>query len=652
MYSTFVISAFGAFVVFLNGGLDTAAVTILLILASIGWGGIVTRYSGLHAHPEMQFVVGATMIAYILALPVYFLHIPIVYPAAFALIGVLALFLKAGREQHLETPIEWVLAFVAISGFSILWSLESSDRYMLLGQDNLRFWVDIFIHGGTIAEFGDPKMVGRGLSALVDTPPTFYHFASYALPGLIVRLSGISPLDAIPQFWYPFGIFLSVTGMFAVGRILGGIRGGSLAVALFALVPDASAYGLRQGFLSFHWMMETSPGSLYALPASLAAIGALAEWTRERSLRKLILAVSLLASVFLLRAHIFLWLAGPFAVVIANSLPHRFQKHRTRLIIGGILTFIALILLVAKSEIKHLGFETFLVRFIEALHIQMRPTNYQGFYLRLTEVLGHLGALPFGLVLALLGMAGVWLVTFLAGFTFAMRSDKLEKIDWLPVALLFNACIMMTLAPTPFHGDFSDFRQRAFILVYVLMIVWTAKFALLVTHKAITQFAASSAAIASLASTVLWMPTAKISHVVLDRPYDNINMTPGVIAAGYWIHHQAKRGESIAVAGISTEEKLYDIATVLMSISGAPAYVSRAGLYLVSGRPRADTVKHRLAELDRIHNADNFNIATHILLENGIGFYAADKGSLPNWDKNGDTANFRTGDLFVWRVTN
>lgn len=650
MYSALILAVMGGLVVFVNGGNELALLTVFIILASMGWGRLVTRHFKLQAYPEMQFVIGMTAVAYVLALPVYFLHISIIYPATVAIVGIFGLVLRAEPGADDKIRLEWVLTIAAISGFSIIWSLESSARYAFLAQDKLRLWVDVFIHAGTIAEFGDPKMVGRGLSALVDTAPTFYHFASYALPGLPVRILGISPLDAIPQFWYPLGIFLTVTAIFAAGRVLCGLSGGSLAVALFALVPDASAYGLGQGFLSFHWMMETSPGSLYALPASLAAVGVLIEWTRNRNRRLLVLAFCLLASVFLLRAHIFLWLSLPFAVVVIACLPPHMHRLRFRLIIGGTFAFIMMLLLIAKSEIKHLGIQTFLVRFIEALHTKMGPTNYEGVYLRLMELLGPLGALPFGLILALLGMAGIWLVTFSVGLAHAARSKKLEVIDCLPVTLLLSACIMMTMAPTPFHGDYSDFRQRAFILVYVVMIIWTAKFALQFTQKTVTPMVASTAALAALASTILWMPTAKISHVVLDRPYDNIDITPGVIAAGRWIHQEAKRGESIAVADIPTDEKLYDIPTVLMSLSGAPAYVSRAGLYLVSGPPRADTVRERLEKLRRIHEAPTPTEANQWLLQDGIGFYVTQKENPPAWDREGHTATLKTGDLLVWRV--
>lgn len=650
LYPAIILSTFGGLVVFSNGGLWLGLVTTCLIFTAVGCGLLITRAFGFRTLPEMQLLIGATAIAYILALPVYYLHVSIVFPGACLLAGNIGFLFKPDQTNENKPGLAWFLAIAAITGFSIIWSLDSTARYALLEHNRLRLWLDIFIHAGTIAEFGDPKMVGRGSSALVDATPTFYHFASYALPGLMVRLLAISPADVIPAFWFPFGIFLSVASIFSLGRILSGVVGGSLSLAMFAAIPDAAAYGLKQGFFSFHWMMETSPGTLYALPTGLAAIGILAEWSRRGGIGRLALALCLLAGTFLLRAHIFMWLVVPFAVVVVAGLPAPLRRFRWHLIAAGTFGLPFALLWIGREEVKTLGHSLFILRFIETVHTQLGPTNYDGLYAYLMQLLGPFGALPFGLVLALGGMAGIWLLTFLAGFSIAFWRQKIEEIDWLPAAVLFYACVMMTLAPTPFHGDFTDFRQRAFVLIYVLMIVWTAKFVLSLTRLAITPVVASVAAILALIPAAWWMPSAKISRVVWGTPYDNMEITPGVIAAARWIQQEGRRGDSIAVANTSTEEKLFDIPTVLMGISGVPAYVSRPGLFLLSGPPRSETVKTRLAELNEIHAMNNPQEAHDRLLRDGIGFYVTLKTNMPAWDREGSTASLKKGDLLVWRI--
>lgn len=650
LYSAIILSALGGLVVFANGGQWLGLATICIIISAIGWGKLITRAFGCFVFPEMQLLIGATAIAYILALPVYYMNISILFPGLFLLLGNLGFLVKREQREEDKPSLSWFLALAAISGFSVIWSLDSTARYALLEQSHLRLWLDIFIHAGTIAEFGDPKMVGRGLSGLVDTAPTFYHFASYALPGLMVRILGLSPADIITAFWLPYGIFLSVTSIFALGRILSGIAGGSLALTLFAVLPDAAAYGLKQGFLSFHWMMETSPGTLYALPVALASVGVLAEWTRRSGVRYLGLAFCLLLSTFLLRAHIFVWLLVPFAVVVVASLPAPVRKFRWHLIALGAIALPIVLLWVAREEVKLLGYSSFILRFIELLHTHMEPTNYDGLYSHLIQLMGPFGALPIGLLLALAGMAGVWLLTFLCGFSIALWYRRIEEIDWLPAALLPYACVVMTFTPTPYHGDFTDFRQRAFVLVYVLTIIWTAKFVVSLSRITISPTVAGFAALFALIPASWWIPYAKMSRVAWGASYDNIEITPGVIPAARWIKQEGRRGDSIAVANTNPDEKIFDIPTMLMSISGVPAYLSRPGLYSLSGYPRSDTTKFRLAELSLIHNMASATEAQERLKNDGIGFYVTLSTDMPSWDKDGSLSSLKVGDVTVWRV--
>ncbi|UXR93127.1 hypothetical protein [Agrobacterium tumefaciens] len=650
LYSAIILTVLGGLVVFANGGEWLGLATACIILSAIGWGKLISRAFGYVLFPEMQLLIGSTVTAYILALPVYYFNISILFPGLCLLLGNLGFLMNRGQREEGKPSLSWFLAIAAVAGFSIIWSLDSTSRYALLEQGRLRLWLDLFIHAGTIAEFGDPKTAGRGLSALVDTAPTFYHFASYALPGLMVRILRLSPADVITAFWFPFGIFLTVTSIFALGRILAGIAGGSLALMLFAVLPDAAAYGLKQGFLSFHWMMEASPGTLYALPAALASVGILTEWSRRGGVRYLGLACSLLLSTFLLRAHIFMWLLVPFAVVIVAALPAPVRRFRWHLIILGAIALPIALLWIARGEVRLVGYSSFMSRFLELLHTHMEPTNYDGFYAYLIQSMGPVGALPIGLLLALVGMAGIWLLTFLSGFSIALWYRGTEEIDWLPAALLPYACVLMTLAPTPFNGDFTEFRQRAFVLVYVLLIIWTAKFTVLFSRVSISPTVAGFAALLALISAGFWMPYAKVSRMAWGASYDNVEIIPGVVSAARWIKQEGRRGDSIAVANTKPDEKLFDIPTTLMSISGVPAYLSRPGLYALSGYPRSETVKSRLAELSLIHNITSATEAQKRLRNDGIGFYVTLKTDMPSWDKEGSISSLKVGDIAIWRI--
>lgn len=650
MRAAMVTSLIGGLVVAANGGIVLGFGAAVLLMLSIGWGRLVAALLKVWLGVELQLLTGAVVIAYGLALPPQLADISILVPATVLLAGFGGYLVRpAGQTDDMKELASWALTLAAVAGFSLIWSLDSSARYAFLEEDKLRMWLDLFIHAGTIAEFGDPRMVGRGLSGLVDATPTFYHFVSYALPGLAVRLFGISPADIIPAFWIPIGIFMTTLGLFTLGRTLAGPVGGALAVLLFALVPDAAAYGLKQGFFSFHWMMETSPGTLYALPAALAAIALLVDGSRKRDHRQLALAGVLLLSTFMLRAHIFVWLLVPFAVVVLIWLPDPVRRYRWPLLVLGTAALPLVLLWIARAETAVLGYRAFVLRFIEAVHVGMAPTNYDGLYLSFMQTLGPLKTLPIGLALALTGMAGIWLLTFLVGFAAAAWLGKLEEADALPLAILPSACIMMTFAPTPYHGDYSDFRQRAFVLVFVLMLTWTARFATLLLPRLLRPLPVAVGACLALVSTLVWMPSAKTSRIGWAKAYDHIDMTPGVVKTARWIGLEARRGDSIAFANSPPEERLFDVPTILMGVSGVPAYLSRVGLYGLSGPPRSDIVKARVAELAAIHGLTDATEARRRLQQDGVGFYVTLKTDMPAWDETGQSAAFRAGDLIVWR---
>ncbi|MNE90986.1 hypothetical protein D3C80_1885440 [compost metagenome] len=87
-----------------------------------------------------------------------------------------------------------------------------------------------------------------------------------------------------------------------------------------------------------------------------------------------------------------------------------------------------------------------------------------------------------------------------------------------------------------------------------------------------------------------------------------------------------------------------------MSISGVPAYLSRPGLYALSGYPRSETVKSRLAELSLIHNITSATEAQKRLRNDGIGFYVTLKTDMPSWDKEGSISSLKVGDIAIWRI--
>ena len=254
---------------------------VLLLTAVIGWGRLIGGALGVKFTVELQLLVGFAACAHALALPAMVFGLSILLPAALLPIGLVGLWFPLEAERR-ESSFGLPLALALAMGFALIWSLESSLRFEEFWTGGrYRLWLDGFIHAGTIAEFGEARLAGRGSSALAEVASPLYHAVGHSIPALALRLTGVSALALIPALWLPLGIALVAIGIFGLGRALGGVAGGTLALIFLAALPDTAAYGLRLGFLSFHWMLESSPGGLFALAVGCASLALLVRWRRE-----------------------------------------------------------------------------------------------------------------------------------------------------------------------------------------------------------------------------------------------------------------------------------------------------------------------------------------------------------------------------------
>ncbi len=490
---------------------------------------------------------------------------------------------------------------------------------------------------------------------LADVPEGFYHFVSFALPALAVRLLDMTPLNSVTAIWLPAGIFATTLGVMALGQALVGPAGSALALLLLVACPDSASYGLRQGFLSFHWMLETAPGSLYALPCACAALCLLVPWCREADTRSLIGSSLLLAAVFLLRAHVFIWLAGPWAATALVAWRRCGHALKLAFLVAGAVVAAVGMMAVGRAEIARTGLLAYVSQFISLLHLYQGPTGYDGLYPRLVELLGSAGALAPGLVLAWLAMGGLPMLTFLIGAAVLWRQRRLEALDLLPGATLLWAGLLMLFAPTPFQGDFTEFRQRGFVLVVVLLLVWNARFLVLLApgwtgRRAATRTAAlASCAMLPLTAAVVkdWKaPRMKWGATFVATP-----VAPEVIAAAAWLRHAAGPASAFTIDRIDDSQVLFDLPTALVGMSGVPAWLARGGIQIMAGGTHAAVARQRITILADVAAAPDRATAFAPLRAARVDFYIASGMQSLRWDPDHATAAFHSGALAIYRTS-
>jgi hypothetical protein len=624
--------------------------SFLLAGACLRVGRGLSTLSGLHHPAEQRFLIGLFVLAYMLALPVKLLNLSVLVGAG--LFVALAL-VPARSDMDRDAPegTAFFLSVVAAAGFAVIWSLESSARLDGFAADGVfRLWVDFFIHAGAIAEFGDVRTIGRVNAEVADVPGYFYHFASYALPGLAVRLTDISPMRAVAAIWLPLGIMASALGVFALGRALAGIRGGGLALLLLAAVPDNASYGLKQGFLSFHWLMETAPGSLYGVPCACASLALLTRWCKGANQVALLVSAVLLVAVFLLRAHVFIWVAPAWAAACVVGAPWLSPRSKAWVLAAGLLAGIAGMLVLGRAEIADQGLPKYMVQYLELLHLTQEPTNYDGLYDDLISRLGHLVALGPGLVLAYAAIGGIPLLGFLIGSVIAWRAGWLRNIDIVPFALLAWAGALMLFAPTPFNNDMTEFRQRGFVLVVVVLLCWNARWLALLVEQRVPAWTLGLGAVAALVVTWANVAAWKAPRMAWAQSFREVHVAHGIIAASDWLRLHAEPGTAFAVATLDPNARLFDDATGIMGLSGDAAWVSRLALQRLAGPALSTAVDARMATLARVAAAPDFATVRDTLGKAGVSFYIVIGPTGPAWDPAGAQAAFRSVDCMIYRT--
>jgi len=201
---------------------------------------------------------------------------------AFAVWGLLVLVLDVSLRRKSVAPDtnrKDLFAIAICCALTAAWCRGPAATPTALAQGGaFHAWIDYFLHGAVIAEFGDPRAIGRGDIWLADVPKFAYHYGSYLLPAAFQVPLGESGLALATSIWLPIGMLSLAAAAYALGACLAGAPGGIAALVALFVIPDASNYWLQNGFFSFHWNIVSIPGSTYAIAAGLLTVVLAQRW--------------------------------------------------------------------------------------------------------------------------------------------------------------------------------------------------------------------------------------------------------------------------------------------------------------------------------------------------------------------------------------
>src|SRR5690349_20381547 len=186
------------------------------------------------------------------------------------------------------------------------WCWDLAKVPHILWRDGvLTTWVDQYIHGSTISQFGDPRAAGWQHMELAGVAREPYHYASYMLPAVLAWPLDLPGLTLATSVWVPLGFLTACAGAFALGAALAGTAGGFAALGALTVLPDPASYGLHNRLYGYYWYVLAVPTASYSVGVTLLAIAFLRRWFAMRDARALVGSAALVAGSAIIRVHNF-----------------------------------------------------------------------------------------------------------------------------------------------------------------------------------------------------------------------------------------------------------------------------------------------------------------------------------------------------------
>lgn len=620
------------------------------------------------SEPAAEFVLG--LLATCLSLYAVTEVFPVTAAYGFGALAALVVGLRFALRGHLHATspavgsTDWrrLAGFTLCVAFTYAWCAAPSAAFETLRtQGVLPVWADYFFHGGLISQFGDPRALGHGSIFFAGLSPTFYHFGSY---GVAAALAGMLDQPGLPlatAAWLPLGFLAMLAGAYALGERLADAAGGVAALAAVAIIPDASNYGLRNGFFSFHWTIATTVGATYALGAAFVSVVFLDRWATERSRAALAASAVLALATVLFRVQIFLlyfpaWLAAAAICSAREGGPRRLVARLTLvgLAAGAIVCYLTIDHLLATVP----GFWWFqggaLEGFLSSVHMDQEPTAYTGLYAYLQTVNAPALTLTAGIVLAIVAALGAFVILLPAAWLFAHENRVSKPIDALCGLLFYCWLLLMLFAPVLFNGDSTDLIHRPFVLLYAAVAIWTLCLAL---RAVALRFDRVRLWLALLLVAILALPAVVSDAAGMMHPkfrwgerYVTMRIPPGLVEAAAFMREHAAVGDVFAVAGMSAAYATIDLPLQVCALSGMPAYLSRPFLEMSKDGPRARIAAARLVELHAVDTAPDYGAAMQQLRAMDVRWYMVADGNAPRWDPTRKRAAFVARSVALYAV--
>jgi hypothetical protein len=562
-------------------------------------------------------------------------------------------------ENPTREELSDLIALVCLAILILFWCRNSISSVATLKSTGLLpVWTDYYIHGSTVAQFGIATAAHRGSILLADQPLLFYHYSTYMLASALMDALHTSGLVAATAFLLPAGLLLAAIGSYALGSTLADRRAAVIAIGALTVLPDPSTYWFSNGYFAFYWMLFTGPGAGYALATASLSLICCIEWTQKCNRRAFAMALTLAVAIFEERVQIFIWF---FPALLAILFFHTdWFKKRSRMLLWttgiGLVCAIVLILSI-PTLFQFWGDLTVAPSFLAYVHGSIQPTAYLGLYEVMQSNLGQSAAIIIGTALLIPIVLGFFAFLYPSLVLVHWLRGSFETLDVFPYLVLgsFLACVWCS--PTSPAGDYGEFKQRAFVLLYQTTVIWTAALAIR-NFPNRSKSPLSGPLLLSLVSlTMISIFVGSVTRFAPESPrteyghrFLNVPIEPGLLQSAEYIRGLAIPKDIVAVAPVQREAMLADPATEFTSLSNLPSYIGRPAMVPNRTGERSRVVNHRISQLEEVAATSTYPSAMDKLRRMGVSWYVWIGRSGPTFDRSLTQPDFLSGTVAVYHA--
>jgi hypothetical protein len=380
------------------------------------------------------------------------------------------------KLRSVEPASLWVVGISLVA--TTLWCQDSIQPFSTQGDVVLvKPWVDGFYHAVHIRIFG----ASHGAATIEDfrlagVPARPYHYGMYLLPAFVKQASGIPSYAAFAGILAPLGVFFTGLAAAAFFGTLWGAWPGLVASAALLLLPDGAQQGMKNPFMSYHWLTQISPSATYGLALLVVAWLFVIQGCTRGSRLQLLVGWLVAAVVALYKLHYVV--ASALLLLLVPALFFRsrlsFRKRVWGVVVACAVYGVALIYVQKVPGVPLIRFDGSAVgEILRLVQSFARPGALREFVVTHTgPKLPWIANLLFGVPYVLLAILGSFVPALLV-LVMALRKRTPLLYVLFPLLLIANFLAMFFGLALDFESSTPDeLSHRPLLIVYFFVVTW------------------------------------------------------------------------------------------------------------------------------------------------------------------------------------